>query len=433
MNQTKTCFIAILLASVALWAVCGSALAQNWRQDAWQDEPAAGGAPASADWQQRVLKQSQPPRRVASDRWVSPSQSAGQMPTEQSQMASAAMPMEQPARVKTRAKWVSGREVIPPGTPVPQFDEPMTADEAFSTEGGGGCSECGGDECGGDSCDGPECGQACDFGYEIFDGRCHRWLRDFSFFVGGDAFKGPLDRGKNGNFGLNEGLNLAGPLGDPWGCGYQIGANFVQSNFSGAPTISTPNYTLFAPCRRQTFVTGGIFRRALCHGFQGGVAFDYLHDEYYQSADLTQIRSETGFVINDSYEIGYYGVYGLQTDRVIDGKLDPTDMFVIYMRRYFDTGGEGRLWGGATGSGDGLLGVDLWLPLGKGFALENRINYMIPKQGSGATAQPRESWGFAVQLVWYPGQTAVCMKQNPFRAMFNVADNSLFMVDRLAQ
>ena len=163
------------------------------------------------------------------------------------------------------------------------------------------------------------------------------------------------------------------------------------------------------------------------------MAFDYLHDDYYEMSDLKQLRSETGFVINDCYEIGYYGAYGVGTDRVIDGKLDPTDMFVVYLRRYFDTGGEGRLWGGATGNGDGLLGADLWLPLGKGFALENRINYMIPKQGTGATAQPRESWGFVIQLVWYPGQNAACMKHNPFRALFNVADNSLFMVDRLAQ
>ena len=145
------------------------------------------------------------------------------------------------------------------------------------------------------------------------------------------------------------------------------------------------------------------------------MAFDYLHDDYYQMSDLMQVRSETGFVINDCYEIGYYGAYGVGTDRVIDGKLDPTDMFVVYLRRYFDTGGEGRLWGGATGNGDGLLGADLWLPLGKGFALENRINYMIPKQGTGATAQPRESWGFVIQLVWYPGQNAACMKHNPFR------------------
>ena len=84
---------------------------------------------------------------------------------------------------------------------------------------------------------------------------------------------------------------------------------------------------------------------------------------------------------------------GSDKDRVIDGKLDPTDMFVLYVRRNFENGGDGRIWAGATGNGDGLLGADLWVPLGKGFALENRINYMIPKQGRGDTAQTRESWG----------------------------------------
>jgi hypothetical protein len=71
--------------------------------------------------------------------------------------------------------------------------------------------------------------------------------------------------------------------------------------------------------------------------------------------------------------------------------------------------------------------------LGRSFALENRVNYMIPKQGSGAEAQQRESWGLVVQFVWYPGLNAKCQQQNPYRPIFNVADNSLFMVDRLLQ
>jgi hypothetical protein len=69
--------------------------------------------------------------------------------------------------------------------------------------------------------------------------------------------------------------------------------------------------------------------------------------------------------------------------------------------------------------------------LGKGFAIENRANYMIPK-GSGDTAQARESWGLVMQLVWYPGLNAKCQQRNPYRPLFNVADNSLFMVDRMA-
>jgi hypothetical protein len=115
---------------------------------------------------------------------------------------------------------------------------------------------------------------------------------------------------------------------------------------------------------------------------------------------------------------------------VFDGKLDATDMFAMYIRRNFSNGGDGRIWAGATGNGDGLVGIDLWIPLGKGWAIENRFNYMIPKEGRDV-AQPKESWGLVMQLVWYPGQNAKCQQQNPYRPLFNVADNSLFMVDRM--
>ena len=71
----------------------------------------------------------------------------------------------------------------------------------------------------------------------------------------------------------------------------------------------------------------------------------------------------------------------------------------------------------------------------KGFALENRLTYLIPNGkmtgNRDTSSQERESWGFVIQLVWYPGQNAKCQMQNPYRALFNVADNSLFMVDRL--
>jgi hypothetical protein len=255
-----------------------------------------------------------------------------------------------------------------------------------------------------------------------------------------DGFKGPLDRGHNGNFGVNEGLNLARPLGDPWGCGYQVGANFVQSDFSGAPIFSSLGDNAEAPFRKQYFATAGVFRRTQCRGFQWGVAYDYLHDIYYQNANMQQIRSESGYVLDQTYEIGYFGAYGVggDTDRVkvsgTNGRLNPTDMYALYIRRNFENGGDGRLWVGATGNGDGLLGVDLWVPLGKGFALENRINYLIPQPGrDNGNIQTNESWGLLVQLVWYPGQNAKCQQQNPYRPMFNVADNSLFMVNRLAK
>ena len=248
--------------------------------------------------------------------------------------------------------------------------------------GGGECDDCG-------ACDGPACGACCD-DWPLFDGNCGPWLRGLSVFLGGDAFKGPLDRGTNGDFGLNEGLNLARPLGDPWGCGYQIGANFVQSDFSGAKELVIDNHVFSAPYRKQYFATAAIFRRAECSGWQWGVAYDFLHDIFVSNANLQQIRSETSYLFDNTWELGYFGAYSVSTDkdRVVPGKLNASDMFCLYVRQNFECGGNGRLWAGATGDGDGLLGADLWVPLGKSFALQNEINYRIPKRGTNDSADP---------------------------------------------
>jgi hypothetical protein len=438
MNLTKTWFAAILLGGAALVAMCGNVQAQTW-QPKWQQ---ADGSTAPTDWDQRVLKQAQPAQQPIIQR----SANTYQQPAGSYQMAQrpsydrspygmVSMDSE-PAGPMNQRKPVASQEIIEPG--MTQF-EPMGQDGPLAS---GGCASCGRSSGGCGTCDtcgscGSACDDCCDAGWEVFDGHCGPLLRGLSVFAGADAFKGPLDRGTNGNFGVNEGLNLARPLGDPWGCGYQIGVNFVQTDFSGAPLIQDTN--IRAAYRKQYFATAGIFQRALCGGFQWAVAYDYLYDMYYQNSSLQQIRSETGYVIDDCNEIGYYGAYGLGTDvdRTKTGfKLEPTDMFVFFFRHNFENGGDGRVWGGATGNGDGLLGVDLWVPLGKGFALENRINYMIPGRGTHGTTDPsqvRESWGMVAQLVWYPGMNARCQQQNPYRPMFNVADNSLFMVDRLAR
>lgn len=438
----------ILLGGVAVATVYESAAAQTWQPAASTEDRAT-----PVDWQQRVLKRPRQPLQWQSTR---PGDSS-QQPVEQARptgehrqaagayqtarrpsnkrnafqwtaSSTASLPREPVATGRHRASPAHYEEMIEPGATV---FEPLATEGAFA--GPGGCATCGGliGACGCDPCGMPACDDCCDYGWELFDGRCGRVLRGLSVFVGGDAFKGPPDRGTNGNFGLNEGLNLAGPLGDPWNFGYQVGANFVQSNFSGTPETDFGNYRVQPADRHQTFLTAAIFRRALCGGLQGGVAFDYLRDDYYEQADLRQIRSETGWVIDDRYEIGYYGAYGVGSARAWDGQLDPTDMFLLYVRRNFENGGDGRIWGGTTGNGDALLGAEIWVPLGKGFAIENRINYLIPKVNHGESAQPHESWGLTIQLVWYPGKMALCQHQNPYRAMFNVADNSLFMVDRL--
>ena len=280
------------------------------------------------------MKRPEAPRPTA-QRWVSPPRVAQRPSYDQNPGAMEAVPLpDEPGTPihKHVGPVVEGPEVMEPGTTNFEAIPPGSVFAGNS----GGPQQCG---CGGGGCGG-SCGQCdegcsdgtCDYGWEVFDGCCGPFLRGLSVFAGVDGFKGPLDRGgHNGNFGMNEGINLARPLGDPWGCGYQIGANFVQSDFSGASVVTADGLSLNAPFRKQYFATAGVFRRALCHGFQWGVAYDFLHDIYYQNANLQQIRSETGFVLDDTYEIGYYGAYGVSTDKdrvVVSDKLDATEMFL---------------------------------------------------------------------------------------------------------
>ncbi len=346
-----------------------------------------------------------------------------------------AVPKEPAPPVRQRTA-VAGAEVIEPGAM--QF-EPMGSEGVFTRP--GGCAHCGQStgECGDcDTCGGPACDNSCDFGYEIFDGTCGWWIKNLTVSAGAEGFKGPLDLGANGDFGLNEGVGFSGPLGDPWNVGYQIGANFLQSNFTRPETVTVGDQSFQATDRHQTFVTAGLFRRALCGGLQGGVAYDYFHDSYYVQYDLQQIRSEISWVF-PCCEIGYYGAYGVSTAEPanLDGKLTATDMFTLFVRHEFENGGEGRIWGGATANGDGILGGELWVPLGRGFALENRVNFLIPNSTPTSSrnnpGQDRESWGLMIQLVWYPGQSALCQQRNPYRPLFSTADDSLFMVDRLVK
>ncbi len=345
------------------------------------------------------------------------------------------------AEAPTSARSNAGRalnreEGSPEEIPAPDATnfEPLASDGPYAGGEGGSCGTCDSGDCG--FSDGGDCfgGGSC------FPCLLGNWEnRTFQAFGGAVGFKGPRDNGKNGNFGFDEGFNFGAPLGDPWGCGFQAGFAAIQTNFSGDQSNS--DSVMRTADRHQYFVTAGFFRRADVGEIQWGVVFDYMHDDYYQSSDLQQIRTETGWLFSECNEIGYSGAYSISTDRMtnyfgrnIDGKLDPTDQFVLYFRHYFQNGGDGRIFGGATGEGDGLIGADFWVPLGGNFALQNSFNCLIPKEGRGAAGgQEKESWGLMLNLVWCPGREAACVGRSTYRPVLNVADNGQFMVKQTAQ
>ncbi len=326
----------------------------------------------------------------------------------------------------------------PPPVPAPELNEPQaevqlaplgTPGGPFVEEGPSSlaCDACGqpcfgGDECGEAVC--PDCG--C---HGAHCRECFRFLfRHLTFFAGVQGFKGPVDLGRNGNFGFHEGVNLSGPLGDPWHSGYQMGVRGVHSNFLGNQAVQAGGAPVFDDnSRDQIFVTAGVFRRALEGGLQGGAVFDYLHDNYYDQADLQQVRSEASLV-GGPHEIGFFGSFDVG-GRIPFGRISATpiqanDIYSLFYRRYFSGGGQGRIWAGASGNGEFLLGAEATLPLGSSWALENSFVYLVPDQ------QQDEAWSVALSLVWYPGRASRCVYNNPYTALFNVADNGTFLVRR---
>jgi hypothetical protein len=151
--------------------------------------------------------------------------------------------------------------------PAPTQYEPLATEGAFAPQDEGG--SCGSD-CG-DCSDCEECSD-CDCAWLAPGGG---WgPRNLAVFGGVHGYKGPRDRGVNGNFGFTEGVNFGAPLGDPWGCGFQVGFAALQSNISGYNNTTT---TATTADRHQYFFTTGVFRRAECAGWQWGVGHAVRH------------------------------------------------------------------------------------------------------------------------------------------------------------
>src|SRR5262245_42856588 len=324
---------------------------------------------------------------------------------------------------------VSGAPLSPEGLPVPS--------EMYYDEGQVGDGFVQGNGYYGDACCPKRCGNWCGDG-------C-RWVplclfvplpsfSCFEVFGGVQGFTGPANRGGSGSFGFHEGFNWGVPL-----AGFvsgQLGVNWTQSNFSGS--FFTPD------SRNQIFFTTGLFRR-VDWGFQGGLVFDYLHDGWDYSADLAQLRGELSWLWCGCNEIGFWftagvndannlfvrqPVFGDNTVRFISSPatLAVNDIYAFFFRRTFASGGQGRLFGGFTGEGQGLVGGDATLPLNPHWSLRSNFIYAAPG-GSDSTTDPRfarESWNVSISLVWTPCARPAC-GQNYLRPLFNVADNGTFL------
>lgn len=293
-------------------------------------------------------------------------------------------------------------------------------------DGSGGCGSCGGDcedGCCLLSC--PKCPPGCIPAPTL--------PNNLDILAGVQGFKGPLDQGHNGNFGFHEGFNVGGHVWLTKCMSYQFGGTWTQENFHGSRTLGSYR----DETRQQIFGTAGLFIRAdSCLPWQGGVVVDWLHDEYVVEYNVGQIRAELSRVGCFGNEFGFMGAFRIKEDNVNLGTgefqgvatLQTVDQFCLFVRTHFDNCGEGRLWGGATGDGDGIFGGDYRIPLSDSFLLQGNFNYLITRNGDDE-GQRDEAWGISLELVFQPFCRARRSMSDRNRPLFNVADNARLFVE----
>lgn len=309
----------------------------------------------------------------------------------------------------------------------------------------GGCCDgsCGPDGC----CCGPMCGDTCEPGCgcsnrpdDVFcvgvgdDESCSTVRvrvpkpQEIQLFGGVHGFKGPFDQYRDsGNFGFQEGVNIGAKLPfTDWG--YQLGYMATQSQLSGdADTGIRDPFT-------QHFYTTGIFHRT-ANGLQGGAVWDLLLDSRYNTTDFHQIRFELSYVECGCHEFGVMGAVHLADEVLFDAQEEvtnawqSTDQYLLFYRMHGKNGGEGRFFAGLTDDADAVVGADFLLPLTNFWSLQTGFTYLIPEEPAGEIAARQEAWNLGINLVWnWKGRAREC-HSNPYRPLFNVADNGSLILD----
>jgi hypothetical protein len=162
---------------------------------------------------------------------------------------------------------------------------------------------------------------------------------------------------------------------------------------------------------------------------------------------MTQIRAELSYVGLCGHEVGFWGAGSSKTDtrtvplRALLGAAQatytPVSLYALFYRKTARNGSQARFWGGFTdpvhaghtnGSANLMFGADFRQVLSNQIDFVGAVNYLPSSQG-GLAGQQSEAWGVVMNLVFYPFRIPGGTHNGPYRPLFNVADNSNFIVD----
>jgi hypothetical protein len=271
-------------------------------------------------------------------------------------------------------------------------------------------------------------------------------------FSGADLFRGPSDTDPASNvgavFGGNLGLLLPGELGER-GCGAQFGASYGVYDWSGRSFAHTTEQ------QTQTFLTGGLFRRATQgRGFNSGLVYDIMLNQNFgalaQKPTLTQFRGTISYSLDPYNEIGCWATHrdrDFRSGFSLNFFPTATQFRLINQANFFyhhqwELGSETWGWAGiveqdrlsgAGSLGDWTLGGMAQVPLNDSCALVAGAQYLHPSSRPSATAALDSSWNVSIGFAFYPSFQArrdgfACGDARPLQPL---ANNGSMLVDYL--
>jgi hypothetical protein len=262
-------------------------------------------------------------------------------------------------------------------------------------------------------------------------------LFDFlSIGAGFNGSKDPQTLGIDAHNGFRTEINWGIPLWRDWGVGVQVGTAFNYEK-SAVRVLQSLDGT---DDRAQIFSTIGLYQRA-ANGWHWGIAYDWLHETYFDNFDVTQWRAQVGYQFTDSDEVG---VWATTRDQRADVRLvttpfafSPTSQVNAFWRHVWWHNIETRFWvgyvpqhseflfvegGNPVARGQLSYGSQIFVPLSDSVAIWGEANFILPTNSGTVNA--------ALGLAFYPGgRTLQQTVRNTFAPLFRVANNATMSID----
>lgn len=298
--------------------------------------------------------------------------------------------------------------------------------------GGEARAEC--NKCSSDDCEQTACGPCCDDG-------CEGWLDNTQFWLGGEAYKGigetTLPPGAVTGFmasaGAVGGFNTGLPLGQSR-IRAQIGGSYGVYDWKGRDTTDVGS------AEQQFYVTAGFYKRSdICAGerLSWGVVYDgFFAHNWGLSADevyFSQIRSITGYALNERNEVGFWGTISTNRDVTTIGTLRAMNQGNLYWRHQYEFGGQTMAYVGGADPADvaswqfGFLNT---APLSNNLSLYGNYTYSLPGSTAGVVGSNEYLWNFNAGLMLSFGGKAKSPNISGHRglALLPVATNGLMLI-----